>query len=168
MLIKKPKPPRPAPTECTVCGHRAKDDADERSLQQHKRFYGVVKAAFDQWPEASEFRPESIDHLRQWLICAAGPQWRDATTQDVPAPLRNAAIAGFVDVLAHSVADRTARYPFPRVNTWTWKATIYTAKSIKFAKMPHMEFNALSQAVDDVIKAEIGVDPDQLLKEEPA
>lgn len=155
-------------TECPVCGYHDKGKGKPRSIDQHRRFYGLVKKAFEQWPEKSEFNPEIEEHLRQWLICAAGPQWRESTTQEVPPPLRNEALAPFVDKLAASIAERTKRIPFPRLNTWTWKITTYTAKSIKFSEMPHLEFCALSNAVDDVIKAELGVEPDQLLRETTA
>lgn len=86
----------------------------------------------------------------------------------MPLPLRNEALAPFVDLFAASIAHRTGRRPFPRLNTWTWKCTVYTAKSIKFSEMPHLEFCALSNAVDEVIKAELGVDPEQLLREKAA
>jgi len=150
---------------CPCCGYSEPKRGKPRSLDQHKRFYGLVKASFGAWPERSEFQPENEDHLRHWIICAAGPQWRDAVTQEVPEPLRNEALAPFVHLFARSVAQATGRYPFPRLNTWTWKCTVYTARSIKFSEMPHSEFSALSNAVDEVLRAELGVDPDQLLKE---
>ena len=155
-------------TECVVCGHKDKGKGKPRSIDQHRRFYGLVRKAFANWPERSEFKPEDEDHLRQWLICAAGPQWREHSTQEVPAPLRNESLAPFVELFAAAIAARTGRRPFPRLNTWTWKCTVYTAKSIKFSEMPHLEFCALSNAVDEVVKAEIGVEPDALLKETAA
>lgn len=155
-------------SECLVCGYHEKGRGKPRSIDQHRRFYGLVKKAFEHWPEKSGFQPENEDHLRQWLICAAGPQWREFATQDVPPKLRNAELAPFVDKLAGSIRERTGRYPFPRLNDWTWKLTVYTARSIKFSEMPHLDFCALSNAVDEVIEAEMGVKPDDLLKAQAA
>lgn len=66
-----------AMSECPVCGYHDKGKGKPRSIDQHRRFYGLVKKAFGQWPEKSDFQPEDEEHLRQWLICAAGPQWRE-------------------------------------------------------------------------------------------
>jgi hypothetical protein len=154
--------------ECPVCGYHDRGKGKPRSIDQHRRFYGLVRKAFHAWPEKSEFQPESEDHLRQWLICAAGPQWRESATQEVPPQLRNEALAPFVDRFAVGIAKRTGKYPFPRLNTWTWKCTVYTARSIKFSEMPHLEFSALSNSVDEVIGAELGVEADALLKSEAA
>ena len=43
---------------------------------------------------------------------------------------------------------------------------IWQPKSIAFMNMSHMEFVALNNAVDEVLKAEIGLSGDELLKQE--
>ena len=43
-----------------------------RSLKHHKRLFGLIRAAFDLWPEGHEFQPETEDHLRAWLTIKAG------------------------------------------------------------------------------------------------
>jgi hypothetical protein len=43
-----------------------------RSPADHRRFFGVIKAAFLHWPEKHEFQPEDPEHLRAWLLCRAG------------------------------------------------------------------------------------------------
>ena len=42
---------------------------------------------------------------------------------------------------------------------------IFRPKSIAFDKMRHLDFCALSDAVEDVIRVETGLDPEQVLRE---
>jgi hypothetical protein len=47
------------------------DRNKQRSTAQHRRFFGLVKAAYDQWPENHQFDPDNEDHLRAWLLVKA-------------------------------------------------------------------------------------------------
>ena len=42
---------------------------------------------------------------------------------------------------------------------------VFNAKSIAFEKVGQAEFNALNDAVEEIYRAETGLDPDQVLKE---
>ena len=154
---------------CPVCGYQDKGKGKPRSLDQHRRFYGLVQKAFEQWPETFEdFQPESPEHLRKYLICAAGPQWRKVTEIPVPFAEDLPGLTRLAALMMQQAAEAAGGYAFPRVDANGGRVALYTAKSIKFSEMPHLEFCALSQAVDEVIKAVIGVDPEQLLKERAA
>ena len=42
-----------------------------RSLPQHNRFFALMQAAHNHWPEAHPFQPDSVEHLRAWLLVRA-------------------------------------------------------------------------------------------------
>lgn len=153
---------------CPVCGYHDKGKGKPRSLDQHKRFYGLVRAAFHHWPEGHDFVPHDETHLRKYLICMAGPQWRNMTEILVPFAEDQPGLTRLAAYTMQQAAEAAGGYAFPRVDANGGRVALYTAKSIKFAEMSHLEFCALSNAVDEVIKSEIGVDPDQLLKEKAA
>ena len=45
---------------------------ESRNPKRHAMFFAVLAEAFKNWPEAHEFKPESPEHLRAWLLCKAG------------------------------------------------------------------------------------------------
>lgn len=153
---------------CPVCGYADSKKGKPRSIDQHRRFYGLVNKAFEQWPEHAEFQPESAEHLRKYLICRAGPQWRNVTEIPVPFAEDQPGLTRLAAHMMQQAAEAAGGYAFPRVDMNGGRVALYTAKSIKFSEMSHLEFNALSEAVDEVIRAEIGVEPDALLKAEAA
>lgn len=153
---------------CPVCGHTDRGKGKPRSIDQHRRFYGLVKAAFENWPEHAEFRPESAEHLRKYLICRAGPQWRNVTEIPVPFAEDQPGLTRLAAHMMQQAAEAAGGYAFPRVDMNGGRVALYTAKSIRFGEMSHLEFCALSDAVDEVLRAEIGVSADELLKAEAA
>jgi len=143
---------------CPHCGKPVKPTVG-RSLPQHRRLFGVIGKAFENWPERCDFQPDSAEHLRAWLICKAG--WREATTIHL-------GDATDVDFTARAIemsfraakADGVHCFVVPIRNA----VAIVRPKSVAWAKMPHREFVMLSNAIDDVLKS-IGLDPEQLSKE---
>jgi hypothetical protein len=43
-----------------------------RSLPQHNRFFALIAATYNHWPEGKNFRPQNAEHLRAWLLVKAG------------------------------------------------------------------------------------------------
>lgn len=130
-----------------------------RSPEQHRRFFGVIGALFHHWPEQHPFQPHSAEHLRAWLLCRAG--YRYVTTfhcEDDAGPL-----AKLVPVIFAAALKK---------NAWCWakgnELYVCVPQSIAFAEMDHKTFVKVSSDVDEVIRAETGLDPDQLLKETEA
>ena len=72
-------------TTCPTC-YQVVNTA--RSGQDHKRFFAVIAAYYDHWPEdyiasnGNLFQPKSAEHLRAFLLCEAG--FKTATTITVP------------------------------------------------------------------------------------
>jgi len=147
-------------SKCPSCGF-VLDGHASRSPQDHRRFFAVIRAAYTHWPESHEFQPDNAEHLRAWLLCKAG--YRDVSTipcefaEDQPALLRLVAIA------AESAVRAAKGYAFLRPHGGG--IAVFSAKSIQWAKIDQKEFNKVREAVEEVIEAETGLKPDQLLKE---
>lgn len=142
---------------CPVCGFAEKKGGKPRSLDQHRRFFGLCRATFAHWPEAHERQFADEHELRAWLTMKAG--WRDVAAQIPLAGLaRDKAL-----VLVEASIRAAGSFAMPVLHKGT--LVIWKPRSIKFATMAHIEFCSLSNAVDDVIRAETGIDPEQLLKE---
>lgn len=128
-----------------------------RSIAQHRRFFGVVAAAFDQWPHGHRFQPLDAEHLRAWLLCKAG----HGTATAVPIPEDTGDLDAFMHTI-ESVMRASDLHTFCEVEGRY--LVVWRAKSIKFAKLPHKAFVQLNGAIDEIIAAEIGVTADQLLE----
>lgn len=136
-----------------------------RSLPDHRRFFGLIAAAFEQWPEGHEFRPTDADHLRKWLLCKAG--YHTVSTFELPAtddPVLMAKMMEFAESLLDHASGSAGKFG-------RWRGNIlymFEAKSIAWDKIDQKEFGKLRDAVSDVIEAEIGVKADDLLREKAA
>ncbi len=144
-------------SHCPACGFLLKEP---RSLAQHRRFFGLIKALFMHWPETHERQFSSEEELRKWLIMAAG--WKEVGAS-IPLTGMNKERAM---LLAEAAIRAVGSYAMPVINGDV--LVIFRPKSIAFDKMGHKEFCLLNEAVDEIIKAETGFDPDILLKEHEA
>lgn len=137
---------------CPHCG----SSHGTRSSPDHRRLMGIIAAAYDQWPERKGlFQPMSAEHLRAWLICKAGPDFRTVATFDM---------TGFTPEQRALTAKAVAgeRAIVGQQDQWLYKIE---PKSMKFEKMKQAEFSRLRDAICEVIEAEIGVPAERLLKE---
>lgn len=140
---------------CDHCPAKA-----DRSLPQHRRLFGLIRAAHMHWPEKHEtFEPLSEEHLRKWLLCKAGHHTvktlalADMTASEAKALLE----AAFYAAGAYSFVKGTAG-----------KVHIFTPKSIAFDKLDHRAACKLFDEIGAVIETEIGIKADELLKNHEA
>jgi hypothetical protein len=138
---------------CTHCNKRSPED--------HRRFFGVIRAAFHHWPEAHEFQPDSEEHLRKWLLIKAG--YRDVTTIPVEYADAQPAMLQLVVLTVEAAMKAAGGYAFVRPHGVG--LAIFAAKSIKWDTLSQKKFNIVRDAVESVIKAETGLEPDDILKE---
>lgn len=128
-----------------------------RSTEQHRRFFGLVRAVYHHWPEAMEFQPDNEDHLRAYLLVKA--KYRTIKT---------------FYMTDESVADECAKV-LPIVAAmmlhrycWAWSDgnAIHVAapESTAFDKLPHLKACAVYNDVEEYVRS-IGIDPDAVLKE---
>lgn len=145
---------RAKPQLCDHCPAKA-----QRSLPQHRRLFGLIKAAYHHWPDGHEFTPMSEDHLRKWLTAKAGYHTvKTLTLVDITSGEAIALLeAAFHAAGAHSFVKATAG-----------KVYIFTPKSIAFDKLDHKAACSLFDEIGAVIEAELGIKADELLKQHEA
>lgn len=127
-----------------------------RSSPHHRKFFGVIAAAFTQWPESHEFQPEDEDHLRQWLEVAAGHR----AHQDFPITEENA--PQVADMMVHFATAIDGKKVFPRFGNGVVR--LYWAESVAWSKLSQSDFNRVSKPCFDIIENVIGVPVDELRK----
>lgn len=164
---------------CPHCGSSLFDElvgrlSKPRSLPQHRRLFKIIKLAFDAWPEGhDEFQPDSEDHLRAWLICMAGPDFREVHRIPLNAfapegtdftPEITAAFAAAAQATMKAVREDGNRFSFHRPHAKGGSIAVYVPLSMKFEKMPHLTFCKLNNAIEDVLRV-VGLEPEQLLLE---
>lgn len=130
-------------------------DTSARSIPQHKRFFGVLRAAYFHWPENASFQPESEDHLRAFLLVKTGHH----TVHTVDA-LTSA--VDHVVVTVRAALRAAGSYAFCETDGTHIK--IFKPKSIAFHKLSSRAFTELIQKVEEVYR-EYGLDPDAVLRE---
>lgn len=140
---------------CATCPH----GIGARSLPQHRRLFGLIKAARLHWPEKHDFQPFTEEHLRKWLLCKAGHcSVRELSLADMD--------TGEAIALLEAAFHAAGAYSFVRGDTG--RVRIFTAKSIAFDKLSHKAACTLFDEIGAVIENEIGIKADDLLKETEA
>lgn len=144
------------------CPHCGAVLTKARSLPDHRRFFGVIRAAYEQWPERHEFQPDNEEHLRAWLLCKAG--YRE--TISIPVAGDDPKVSRVAVIAAEAALKASQSYSFVRPNGLG--LAIFRPRSIAWDTLNQREFGPIRQAVEDVITAETGLDCEQLLREKAA
>lgn len=145
-------------TTCPVCASKQPVATKGRSLDQHRRYFAVINAAFAQWPEREDF--QSADELRKYLQVRAG-------AGDVVAEIKVAELGGEIARHIAMAAMRAADgYAVPIVRGDCLR--IVKPRSVAWDKMRHEDFCKLSDAVCDLIERKLGVAADDLIRETEA
>lgn len=156
------QPPKTQRVRCPNC--EATFDLNKigkpRSVEQHRRFWGIMKCAFASWPESHERQFTSMNDLRIWLTMMAG--WREVAAT-VPLTGVKPDVAVLIATAAMKAAGANAHAVSGKGNLYIW-----TPKSIRFDKMGPQEFGLLNDAVADVIAKEMGITADELLEQSKA
>lgn len=137
------------PAECPRCHAPL---TKRRSGPDHRRFFALLFAAFENWPETHEFQPNDSEHLRAWLLCKVG--YREAIT--IPVPSADPAVMRAASVMAEAAFRAFASNSFCRNDGKS--LVVERAKSISFAELDQRQFAPLRQAIEEVIQAETGID----------
>jgi hypothetical protein len=143
-------------TRCPQCGFDPGHN-HKRSNPDHARTFALVTAAYRNWPEQHQFQPQNAEHLRAWLICKAGPDWRNAQCTFLPDGSRDELFAIIRDVLK----DNLKKFPI----LYRDGIAVISPKSMSFTAMSQAEFGRLRDAITDVIEAEIGCTVADLMQE---
>jgi len=149
-------------SHCPHCGCELTPPAGgkPRSVEQIRRYFAMIKAAYHHWPEAHDRQFASAEELRAWLQMKAG-------ARDIGATIPLSRIGKERAMLLAEAAIRGAgSYAMPVLHGDT--LVIFKPKSVSFAKMGPKAFGELSDAVATVIEAETGLQVEQLLRERAA
>lgn len=144
--------------ECAVCGHSGTDRniGRTRSLMQLRRYFKVIRVAFDHWPETCSRQFSNEEELRAWVQMKAG--YREISAR-IPLVGMNRDRAL---MLVEASIRAAGSYATPVLHND--ELVIFKPKSIKFAKLAHHDFCKLNDAVEAVIEQEIGIPVETLLK----
>ena len=143
---------------CPSCGHqidRAATKGKPRSIQQHRRFFAMISAAYHHWPANHSTQFATVEDCRKWLTMRSG--WRDVAAR-IP-------LVGVRPAIAVMLIDCAFRAAGAHAHAVEHKGelVIWVPRSIAFDKMPHAEFCQLNDAVALAIEAESGLKVDDLL-----
>jgi len=133
-----------------------------RSLPQHNRYFALIRAAYDHWPEDHKFQPDNYQHLRKWLQCKA----KHRTVVEVETEQFDERVMAIIQAAVTAAMKATGGYAW--VGVTHSGAAVLASKSIAIEELPHQEFCALNDAVEGIIRAETGLEPEQLLTERAA
>lgn len=139
---------------CPTCGATTKRI---RSLEQHRRYFGVIRAALHYWPDTHEKQFEDEDDLRYWLQMKAGH--REVRNRVSLKGLRRKD-ALFV---AEAVIRGSKGYTVPVIHKK--ELVIFGPKSIAYANLGQAKFSELNNEIDALLQIEIGLTGEQLLNE---
>ncbi len=148
------------------CPHCGGVLGKHRSLPDHRRFFALISAAHAQWPHDHDFKPDSVEHLRKWLITAAGH--RDVVEIAVPETEDQPALARLVALSMQSALEAAGAYAFVRPDPNGGRVAVYKPRSIAWDTITQREFSEIRSAVEDVIEREVGVSAEDLLREKAA
>lgn len=143
-------------TTCPVCDSKLPiAGGKHRSLEQHRRYFAVIKAAFQQWPDRDQFTSEN--DLRKYLQLCAG---HGKVVAEIPLSGISKEVARFVATQAIKAAGE---YALPVIRGDNLR--IIKPLSVAFDKMSHAEFCKLSDDVCAIVENTIGVSAENLLTE---
>jgi hypothetical protein len=155
---------------CPSCGYET-GNANRRSVPDHRRLMALIHKAHHNWPETHRFQPHNFDHLRAWLICEAGPEWRIVKLTFLDTNSVSAIADAIRDILdgkadegkqgGEDMQPVTSRF----IREFSDGVATFSPRSMKFEAMPQADFRRLRDAITEVIEAEIGCKADELLQE---
>ena len=141
---------------CPVCETKLPlPNGKSRSLDQHRRYFAIIKAAFQQWPDSDKFTNEN--DLRKYLQLCAG---HGTVVAEIPLSGINKEVARFIATQAIKAAGE---YAMPVIRGDNLR--IIKPNSVAFDKMKHSDFCKLSDDVSAIIESSIGVKVDDLIRE---
>lgn len=136
-----------------------------RSTKHHRRFFAMIKATFDAWPETHAFQPKSAEELRKWLTAKAGYKHvihisppPELISED-PRLQRRAQVW-----MAQTVAAFRATHEHTWISHADGDIIVIIPQSLAFNEMSQSEFGDLSDAVKRVIWQQTNYDADELLE----
>jgi len=151
-------------SHCPECGAIL---TKPRSIQDHRRFFAVIAAAYNNWPHGHPFQPSSAEHLRAYLLVEAG--YAETTPvfvelDAVPEAARQSTVKLVSLAVEAAIAAALAQKAYAFVRVMGDTIVVSRPKSINFAALSQREFGPVRQACEGIIEAALGVKADEALK----
>lgn len=149
---------------CPDCGsiiRHPKRRGKPRSVPQHRRLFGLVRAAFNQWPDSYEFQPRDEEHLRFWLLKEVG---HCEVAKTIRCETVN--VKALTSLLTSIFRAADSRRCFLDVHGDL--IHVIVPHSVSFEKLPHSSACVIYSLIEDRISQVIGVQADTLLKAKAA
>ena len=128
-----------------------------RSIDQHKRFFGLVRALYHHWPEGHDFQPDNEEHLRAYLLVKA--KHRSIKEFYLSDERMTDDVARLLPVITAMMLNRYC---------WAWAEgdalKVCAPLTTNFKDMKHEEACQVYDAVDQYVRS-IGMDPEEVLKQ---
>lgn len=153
------RPPKSQRVCCPACEFEfdLHKNSKPRSIEQHRRLFGLIKAAFFHWPENHERQFADAGELRSFLIMKAG--WKEVALRMPVVGMKLDLVTVIVGAVMKAVHAHAIVVPHNN------QLVIIKPKSIKFQSMKHLEFCSLNDAIDGVIQEVFSMTGDQLLQQ---
>ena len=148
---------------CPHCGCKIDGKTKPRSAPQLRRFFGMLRAMVQHWPETAEYQPENEEALRKWVLIKAGH--KETTDVAVPFAEDQPGLTRLVAIAVEACVRGAGGYAFIRPHPDGGLLRVFKAKSIAFDNLGQAEFNALNDAVEDIYASETGLNPDEVMKQ---
>ena len=130
---------------------------EPRSVPQHRRFFGLVRALHHHWPESIEFQPDNEEHLRAYLLVKAG--YRSVKTFYPEVKGVSVDFAKMIPIVSAMMLNRYC---------WAWAdgeaVKVCAPESIAFEKLPHKKACQVLSDVEEFVRT-LGIEPDEILKQ---
>jgi hypothetical protein len=122
-----------------------------RRKKHHNGLFAYLTDAFENWPAAHPFRPDSAEHLRSWALVEVGHSTVDLMFVRTAGEV--AAVTAF-----NEIERRRARWSFPKITERRegsevagFDIEIRTAMTIRWDALDEAEFKKVSGPVFDLI-----------------
>jgi hypothetical protein len=115
------------------------------------------------WPDSHEFRPDSPEHLRAYLLCKAGH--RKVREINVAYSDHNPQLAKLTALAIEAAIKEAGAIAFVRPDAVGGRVAVYTPKSVNWTECNQKDFAKVAEAVEQIIEDAIGIKADDLLKE---
>ena len=146
--------------KCPVCDSEINLGDGQRSVPHLRRFFLLVKLAYEHWPEVHPVQFDSAMEARRYLTMLAGH--REIAAR-IPLEGLDKERA---KMLAEAAIRSVGQYAIPTF--YKGDLVIWTPKSISFGKLGHKDAVKLFQDVAEVIYQETGIDPQTLMEQADA
>jgi|DEB0MinimDraft_4_1074332.scaffolds.fasta_scaffold00017_38 hypothetical protein len=150
---------------CPACSHEHHPKTKTRSTPQHRRFFGMIKAAHQNWPERYEFQPRDVAELRKWLTAKAGFVHRTVIEPPPEIIAANPAAKKLAMLwMEQSVTAASRGHEHCWIRRHGENIVVFVPKSISFHEMGQQVFGLLNDEVSNVIESIVGLSGDELLE----